>query len=72
MFLKPGLSHNASDVITAKCRRLLLYKDVFTVEQMATIMNKSKNVFVSVLKSDKFFQWDHFLNKYFKDMSPGH
>ena len=34
-------------------------------------MNKSKNVCVSVLKSDKFFQWEHFLNKHFKDMPSG-
>ena len=58
LFLKPGHSHNASDVITGECGRLLLYKDVYTVEQMATVMNKSKNILVSVLKSDKFFQWE--------------
>ena len=71
MFLKPGHSHNVSDVITEECGRLLLSKDVYTVEQMATVMNKSKNVFVSVLRSDKFFQWEHFLNRHFKDMSAG-
>ena len=43
----------------------------YTVEQMATVMNKSKNVCLSVLKSDKFFKWDRFLDKYFKDMPPG-
>ena len=26
---------------------------------------------MSVLKSDKFFKWDRFLDKYFKDMPPG-
>ena len=60
VFLKPGHSDNASDVITDECGRLLLIKDVYTVEQMANVMNKSKKVCVSVLKSDKFFKWDIF------------
>ena len=37
LFFKPGHSHNASDVITDECGRLLLSKDVYTVEQMATV-----------------------------------
>ena len=71
LFLKPGHSHNASDVITGECGRLLLNKNVYTVEDMAKVMNGSKNVIVSVLEGDKFFQWDHFLNKHFKDMPQG-
>ena len=26
---------------------------------------------MSVLRSDNFFQWEHFLNRHFKDMSAG-
>ena len=38
---------------------------------MATEMNGSKNVDVSVLHQNQFFKWDSFLDKYFKDMPQG-
>ena len=54
LFLKPGHSHNASDVITGECGRLLLHKNLYTVEQMAKAMNRSKNINVSVLQNNQF------------------
>ena len=71
LYLKPGHSHNQSDVITGECARFLKMKDLFTIEQMAMEMNASKNVNVSVFDSETFFHWEHFLNKYFKDLPVG-
>ena len=71
LFLKPGHSHNQSDVITGESTRHLRKKDLFTIDQLCTEMNASKNVTVSVLHSEQFFKWENFLNKHFKDLPLG-
>ena len=50
LFLKPGHSHNQSDVITGESNKFLAKKDIFTIDQMAVEMNKSANVNVEVLR----------------------
>ena len=71
LFLKPGHSHNQSDVITGESNKFLAKKDIFTIDQMAVEMNKSSNVNVEVLRDENFYVWEEFLNKHFKDMPTG-
>ena len=71
LFLKPGHSHNQSDVVTGESNRFLAHKDLFTIDQLAEEMNKCPNVEVQVLRSDSFYVWEDFLNKHFKDLPQG-
>ena len=71
LFLKPGHSHNQSDVVTGESNKYLAKKDVFTVDQIATEMNKCEKVNVSVLQQDSFFIWEEFLDKHFRDLPVG-
>ena len=71
LFLKPGHSHNQSDVVTGESNKFLAQKDLFTIDQLAEEMNKCPNVDVQVLGSDSFYVWEDFLNKHFKDLPQG-
>ena len=71
LFLKPGHSHNQSDVITGESTRFLIKKDLFTIDQLAVEMNKCPKVNVTVLNSDSFYEWESFLDKFFRDLPPG-
>ena len=71
LFLKPGHSHNQSDVVTGESNKYLAKKDVFTLDQIATEMNKCEKVNVSVLQQDSFFIWEEFLDKHFRDLPVG-
>ena len=71
LFLKPGHSHNQSDVVTGESNKYLAKKDVFTIGQIATEMNKCEKVDVSVLGQESFNIWEDFLNKHFKNLPVG-
>ena len=71
LFLKPGHSHNQSDVITGQANKFLHKKDIFTINQMQEELDKCPNISVQVLQPEDFYDWENFLNKFFQDMPAG-
>ena len=59
--------HNAHGRTQPGDARHLRKKDLFTIDQLSTEMNASKNVSVSVLHHEEFFQWENILDKHFKE-----
>ena len=57
--------------MTGESNKYLAKKDVYTIDQIASEMNKCEKVTVSVLDQDSFYIWEEFLNKHFKDLPSG-
>ena len=46
-------------------------QNLYTVDQIATVMNGSKNVNISVLHQEQLFKWECFLDKHFTELPAG-